>query len=110
MVVNIHLFHHSCEESDETDILHLILKEIGEIKTGQQKIMAAIDDLNVEIVAMGTSVSNAITAETAAITAALANNDSAAIETAVGNLKTVQGTLDAFTASITPPPAAPPSA
>ena len=80
---------------------------IGWIIQRTFKIMAAIDDLNAEIVAIGTSVSNAIAAETAAITAASANNDSAAIETAVGNLKTVQATLDAFTASITPP--APPA-
>lgn len=72
--------------------------------------MAAIDDLNAEIVAIGTSVSNAIAVETAAITAAAANNDTAAIEASVANLKTVQTTLDAFTASITPAPVAPPAA
>lgn len=68
--------------------------------------MAAIDDLNAEVVAIGTSVSNAIAAETAAITAAAANNDTAAIEAAVANLKTVQTTLDTFTASIAPAPPA----
>lgn len=71
--------------------------------------MAAIDDLNAEITAFTTSVSGEIAASTAAITAALANNDSAAIETAVGNLKTLQATVDAYTASLAPAPPAPPT-
>lgn len=65
----------------------------------------AIEDLKSEVVSMGESVSKAIAAETAALEAAIAKNDDAAISTAVANFKTIQGTLDAFTASITPPPA-----
>lgn len=64
--------------------------------------MAAIDDLNSEVASFTTSVSNEIAASTTAITAALATSDTAAIEAAVSNLKTVQATLDAYTAKITP--------
>jgi len=65
-----------------------------------KKLMAAIDDLNAEVTAIGTSVTNAITAANKAIAAGA--NDSAVLETAVTNLKASQATLDAFTTSITP--------
>lgn len=72
--------------------------------------MAAIDDLNSEVASFATSVSNQIAASTTTITNALATNDTAAIETAVGNLKSLQDTLDAYTAKITPAPAPAPAA
>lgn len=75
-----------------------------EIERGNKKTMAAIEDLNAELASFTTSVSNEIAASTAAITAALANNDSAAIETAVSSLKALQTTVDTYTASITPAP------
>lgn len=79
------------------------LATLNQIKNTGDKTLAAIDDLNAEIVALGTSISNEITAATNAITAAAANGDSAAIETAVTNLKAAQAKIDAFTASLTPP-------
>lgn len=86
-------------------------KEIHfEVKEGNKKIMSGISDLNAEIASFTTSVSAEISASTAAITAALANNDTDAIEAAVANLKTLQGTVDAYTASITPAPPVTPAA
>lgn len=70
--------------------------------------MAAIDDLNAKVTSLMTSVS----AELAAVTAALAaaqgtGGNDAAIETAVGQLNTLQESIDAETAKLAPaPPAA----
>jgi hypothetical protein len=65
-----------------------------------KKYMAAIDDLNAKVTALGTSAANAIAAAKAAIATAGSAND-AAIETAVTNLGTIQSSLDSFTASPT---------
>ena len=64
-------------------------------------IMTAIDDLNAAVSALSASVS----AEIAALQAALANNDSAAIETAVGNLNTLNSQLQASLPVVTAPTA-----
>lgn len=80
-----------------------------DVKEGTKHTMSAINDLNAQITTLGTSISSEIGASTAAISAALANNDTAAIEAAVANLKGLQTTVDAFTASLAPavPPVVP---
>lgn len=58
--------------------------------------MSSLDDLNSAVSALSTSVD----AEIAALNAALANNDSVAIEAAVANLNALNAKLQA---SVTPP-------
>lgn len=77
--------------------------EIRDLKDGNKRIMAAIDDLNAQVSALGTSISAEIAAATTAITTALQNNDTAGVEAAVANLKGLQTTVEAFTASLAPP-------
>jgi outer membrane murein-binding lipoprotein Lpp len=80
---------------------HEVLELLKEIIHKENHIMSAIDDLNAAVTQLSTSISNEITA----LQAALANNNDAAIETAVTNINALNTQL---VASVTPP--APPSA
>ena len=62
---------------------------INEIHRKLDKIMTALDDLNAAVATLTTSIS----AEIAALTAAQAGNDSAAIEAAVANLNALNTQL-----------------
>lgn len=64
-------------------------------------IMAAVDDLKAAVTQLATDVTNEITA----LQAAVSSNDTAAIEDAVTNLKTLSANLQASVAP-KPPPAA----
>lgn len=62
--------------------------------------MSAVDDLNTSIANLGAQAQALITGETAAITAAMAAGNTAAIETAVGNINAIASNLTAATAAL----------
>jgi len=84
----------------------LVREYLERLVSQGDRIMAAIDDLNAAVTALTTAVNTAvaeISAEAAAIAAANQNNNSAAIEVAVGNINTLTGNLTAAVAAATPP-------
>jgi hypothetical protein len=83
----------------------------------QQRLNAMVDqastDLAAAMAALTTAVTGAVTeiqSLAAAIAAANANNDSAAIETAVGQINTLSANLTAAVTAATPPAPATPAA
>jgi hypothetical protein len=85
--------------------------QLDQLITGQTKMTQALTDLQTEFASFTASVSAEIAAAVAAITAASANSSgsvaAADVETVVGNLKSLQSTVDAATVKFAPPTPAP---
>jgi hypothetical protein len=88
-----------------------ILTELRKILKNQGVIMSALTDLQGEVSNIATSVSALVAAVKAAILASAASNNGAVaasdVEAVVAQLSTIQATMDAETAALTPAPAPP---
>lgn len=81
-----------------------------QILANQEKIMAALADLQTAVSNLSTSVSNELAAIAAKLSAAGDSVSSDDVEAAVASLNTLKANLDAETATLVPAPPAPPAA
>jgi transposase len=72
-----------------------------------EKIMSALDDLKAEVVTLNQSFSSQLAAINAKLAGIQSGTSDADIESVVTDLKTLQASIDAETAALTAPAAAP---